>query len=87
MRTELDKDLDVEVWDREKKYIAESKTAFFGVLFNKMNQDLKKRNLEPIFTIRNPKRKNKRIGNQELEEIAEEDFTQKNRTDGFHMRK
>ena len=89
MNLELDKDLDVEVWDREKKYIADSKTAFFGVLFNKMNQDLKKRNLEPIFTIKNPQRKNKKsdINNYQLEEITEEDNTVKNRTDGFHLRK
>ena len=87
MRSEIDKELDVEVWDREKKYIAESKTAFFGVLFNKMNQDLKKRNLEPIFTIKNNKRKNKRAESQELEEIVEEDISRKNRTDGFYMRK
>jgi hypothetical protein len=54
-----------------------------------MNQDLKKRNLEPIFTIKNPQRKNKKneINNHQLEEITEEDYTVKNRTDGFHLGK
>ena len=32
------------------KYIESSKTNFFGFIFNRINQGLKKRNLEPIFT-------------------------------------
>ena len=32
------------------KCIAPSKTNFFGFIFNRINQGLKKRNLEPIFT-------------------------------------
>ena len=50
----LDKDFDIAVWEQEKKYIATSKTKFFGFVFNKINQGLKKRNLEPIFTVKKP---------------------------------
>ena len=50
----LDKDFDIAVWEQEKKYIASSKTKFFGFIFNKINQGLKKRNLEPIFTVKKP---------------------------------
>ena len=50
----LDKDFDIAVWEQEKKYIASSKTKFFGFIFNRINQGLKKRNLEPIFTIKKP---------------------------------
>ena len=53
----LDKDFDIAVWEQEKKYIASSKTKFFGFIFNRINQGLKKRNLEPIFTIRKPVKK------------------------------
>jgi hypothetical protein len=89
MEKELDKDFELEIWKKERKFIADSKTKFFGVLFNNVNQNLKKRNLEPIFTIKNPQRKNKKsdINNYQLEEITEEDNTVKNRTDGFHLRK
>ena len=48
----LDKDFDIAVWEQEKKYIASSKTKFFRFIFNKINQRLKKRNLEPIFTVK-----------------------------------
>ena len=50
----LDKDFDIAVWEQEKKYIASSKTKFFGFIFNRINQGLKKRNLEPIFTVKKP---------------------------------
>ncbi len=51
----LDKNFDIAVWEQEKKYIATSKTKFFGFIFNKINQGLKKRNLEPIFTVKKNK--------------------------------
>ena len=50
----LDKNFDIAVWEQEKKYIANSKTKFFGFVFNRINQGLKKRNLEPIFTVKKP---------------------------------
>ena len=50
----LDKNFDIAVWEQEKKYIATSKTKFFGFVFNRINQGLKKRNLEPIFTVKKP---------------------------------
>jgi hypothetical protein len=50
----LDKNFDIAVWEQEKKYIASSKTKFFGFVFNRINQGLKKRNLEPIFTVKKP---------------------------------
>ena len=50
----LDKNFNIAVWEQEKKYIATSKTKFFGFVFNKINQGLKKRNLEPIFTVKKP---------------------------------
>ena len=49
---ELDKEFDVVEWEREKKYIAESKAMFFKVLFHKINQNLKRRNLDPIFSVK-----------------------------------
>ena len=49
---ELDKEFDVTEWEREKKYIAESKAMFFKVLFHKINQNLKRRNLDPIFSVK-----------------------------------
>ena len=55
----LDNDFDIAVWEQEKKYIATSKTKFFGFIFNKINQGLKKRNLEPIFTVKKPPQKQK----------------------------
>jgi hypothetical protein len=56
MEKELDKDFELEIWKKERKFIAESKTKFFGVLFNNINQNLKKRNLEPIFSIKKDER-------------------------------
>ena len=52
MEKELDKDFELDIWKKERKFIADSKTKFFGVLFNNINQNLKKRNLEPIFSIK-----------------------------------
>ena len=49
---ELDKEFDAIEWEREKKYIAESKAMFFKVLFHKINQNLKRRNLDPIFSVK-----------------------------------
>ena len=43
----LDKNFDIAVWEQEK-------TKFFGFVFNRINQGLKKRNLEPIFTVKKP---------------------------------
>jgi hypothetical protein len=37
--------------DEQKKYILESKVEFYRVLLNRVNRNLKKRNLDPIFTI------------------------------------
>lgn len=69
---ELDKEFNVEEWEREKKYIAESKTMFFKVLFNKINQGLKKRNLDPIFSIQKEET-NKNAKSNSMREIEEED--------------
>lgn len=51
MEKDIGKDFNADEWDKEKKYIAESKMMFFRVLFNKINQGLKKRNLDPIFSV------------------------------------
>ena len=69
---DLDKEFNVEEWEREKKYIAESKTMFFKVLFNKINQGLKKRNLDPIFSIQKEET-NKMAKSNSMREIEEED--------------
>jgi hypothetical protein len=37
--------------DDQKKYILESKVEFYRVLLNRVNSNLKRRNLDPIFTI------------------------------------
>lgn len=42
--------LDME-WETERKYIYDCKTEFYKVLLNKVNQNLKKRNLDPIFNV------------------------------------
>lgn len=55
---DIGKDFNAEEWDKEKKYIAESKMMFFKVLFNKINQGLKKRNLDPIFSVQKEDTKN-----------------------------
>lgn len=62
-----------EEWNNEKKYIAESKMMFFRVLFNKINQGLKKRNLDPIFLVQKDESKEKNLneGEEEEEEIAQ----------------
>ena len=75
----LDKDFDIAVWEQEKKYIASSKTKFFGFIFNRINQGLKKRNLEPIFTVKKPigkKQKSQSIINLKGEKINLEDNKQ-----------
>ena len=58
MEKDIGKDFNAEEWDKEKKYIAESKMMFFKVLFNKINQGLKKRNLDPIFSVQKEDTKN-----------------------------
>ena len=45
--------------DEQKKYILESKVEFYGVLLNRVNSNLKKRNMDPIFTIDKEKDKEK----------------------------
>ena len=99
MEKELDKDFELEIWKKERKHIADSKTKFFGVLFNNINQNLKKRNLEPIFSIKkgekinydnNNNNKNviKEIENDdEDEKIIENNSERKYRTDGFFFNK
>lgn len=42
------KSLDLE---DQKKYILESKVEFYNVLLNRVNNNLKKRNMDPIFNI------------------------------------
>jgi hypothetical protein len=94
MEKELDKDFELEIWKKERKFIADSKTKFFGVLFNNINQNLKKRNLEPIFSIKkgdklkydnnnNNKDVIKEIENDDEDEKIIENMERKNRTDGF----
>jgi len=97
MEKELDKDFELDIWKKERKYIADSKTKFFGVLFNNINQNLKKRNLEPIFSIKKGDKlkydnynKNviKEIENDdEDEKIIDNNLERKNRTDGFFFNK
>ena len=96
MEKELDKDFELEIWKKERKHIADSKTKFFGVLFNNINQNLKKRNLEPIFSIKKGDRLNynnnknviKEIENDdEDEKIIENNSERKYRTDGFFFNK
>ena len=97
MEKELDKDFELEIWKKERKFIADSKTKFFGVLFNNVNQNLKKRNLEPIFSIKkgdklkydnnNNKDVIKEIENDDEDEKIIENFERKNRTDGFFYNK
>jgi hypothetical protein len=38
-------------WEKEKKYIIESKIEFYKVLINKINNNLIKRKLDPIFSV------------------------------------
>jgi hypothetical protein len=45
------KKINEEDWEDERKYIVQSKVDFYRVLLNKINQNLKKRNLDPIFKI------------------------------------
>ena len=97
MEKELDKDIELEIWKKERKFIADSKTKFFGVLFNNVNQNLKKRNLEPIFSIKkgdklkydnnNNKDVIKEIENDDEDEKIIENLERKNRTDGFFYKK
>ena len=97
MEKELDKDFELEIWKKERKFIADSKTKFFGVLFNNVNQNLKKRNLEPIFSIKkgdklkydnnNNKDVIKEIENDDEDEKIIENLERKNRTDGFFYKK
>lgn len=70
----LETDMNVGDWNREKRYVAESKALFFKFLFTKVNQQLKKRNLDPIFTIQKEDNKCKSIIKDkfELEKIEEE---------------
>jgi hypothetical protein len=87
----LDKDFDIAVWEQEKKYIASSKTKFFGFIFNKINQGLKKRNLEPIFTVKKPmgsKQKSHSLLNYKGEKVNNyEENKQRfaNTNAGFHL--
>ena len=97
MEKELDKDFELDIWKKERKFIADSKTKFFGVLFNNVNQNLKKRNLEPIFSIKkgdklkydnnNNKDVIKEIENDDEDEKIIENLERKNRTDGFFYKK
>ena len=98
MEKELDKDLELDIWKKERKFIADSKTKFFGVLFNNINQSLKKRNLEPIFSIKKGEKINydnnnnnkdviKEIENDDEDEKIIENLERKNRTDGFFYNK
>ena len=98
MEKELDKDFELEIWKKERKFIADSKTKFFGVLFNNINQSLKKRNLEPIFSIKKGEKINydnnnnnkdviKEIENDDEDEKIIENLERKNRTDGFFYKK
>ena len=97
MEKELDKDFELDIWKKERKFIADSKTKFFGVLFNNVNQNLKKRNLEPIFSIKkgdklkydnnNNKDVIKEIENDDEDEKIIENLERKNRTDGFFYNK
>ena len=98
MEKELDKDFELEIWKKERKHIADSKTKFFGVLFNNINQNLKKRNLEPIFSIKKGEKINydnnnnnkdviKEIENDDEDEKIIENLERKNRTDGFFYNK
>ena len=97
MEKELDKDFELDIWKKERKFIADSKTKFFGVLFNNINQNLKKRNLEPIFSIKkgdklkydnnNNKDVIKEIENDDEDEKIIENLERKNRTDGFFYNK
>jgi hypothetical protein len=90
----LDKDFDIAVWEQEKKYIASSKTKFFGFIFNRINQGLKKRNLEPIFTVKKPigkKQKSQSILNlkgEKMNNFNNEDIKQNfaNTNIGFNMK-
>ena len=98
MEKELDKDFELDIWKKERKFIADSKTKFFGVLFNNINQSLKKRNLEPIFSIKKGEKINydnnnnnkdviKEIENDDEDEKIIENLERKNRTDGFFYNK
>ena len=98
MEKELDKDFELDIWKKERKFIADSKTKFFGVLFNNINQNLKKRNLEPIFSIKKGEKINydnnnnnkdviKEIENDDEDEKIIENMERKNRTDGFFYNK
>ena len=98
MEKELDKDFELDIWKKERKFIADSKTKFFGVLFNNINQNLKKRNLEPIFSIKKGEKINydnnnnnkdviKEIENDDEDEKIIENLERKNRTDGFFYKK
>ena len=98
MEKELDKDFELDIWKKERKFIADSKTKFFGVLFNNINQNLKKRNLEPIFSIKKGEKLNydnnnnnkdviKEIENDDEDEKIIENLERKNRTDGFFYNK
>ena len=98
MEKELDKDFELDIWKKERKFIADSKTKFFGVLFNNVNQNLKKRNLEPIFSIKKGEKLNydnnnnnkdviKEIENDDEDEKIIENLERKNRTDGFFYNK
>ena len=97
MEKELDKDFELDIWKKERKFIADSKTKFFGVLFNNINQNLKKRNLEPIFSIKKGDRLNYNNNNKNVikeienddedEKIIENNSERKYRTDGFFFNK
>lgn len=37
--------------DDQKRYILESKVEFYKVLLNRVNNNLKRRNMDPIFSV------------------------------------
>jgi hypothetical protein len=60
------KQLHTEVNERDTrmKFIMNGKVEFFADLLNRVNRNLKKRNLEPIFTVKKQERKKR--GNLQL---------------------
>lgn len=61
-------------WEEEKEYILKNKVAFYRILLDKINNNLKKRNLDPIFKVASEVKriKNKIQPVNELEDVPEE---------------
>lgn len=61
-------------WEEEKEYILQNKVAFYRILLDKINNNLKKRNLDPIFKVASEVKriKNKIQPINEIDDVPEQ---------------